>query len=406
MRDEDDRRGLVADAAADPRCDESTVRRPPRLRLQPSSSTRTTASRSSCTQFVAARRAGEVLACSTIEQPLGARPAAVGHRLRRMGARRARARSGAARSSPSSIRRRGALLARNPYNTEFAERVAFLDLRRPAARRGPAIATEFLGRNGALGPAGRHCDAASAVRARRRRARSVRRAAASRRARARRARRGRRSCSARPPTRPTRATLVQRVPGADRAAALRATSRATGTTLGAVQVRTPDRSLDVLRQRLAALPDARLPDLGAQRRSTSPAARSASAISCRTSMALRHARPDARARAAPARGGAPVRRRRRAALVASAVRARACARTSPTTSCGCRTSSRRYVDGDRRHRRARRDRAVPRGPGAAARRGRRLLPSPTVAAETAAACTSTACARSTTACASARTACR
>ena len=70
---------------------------------------------------------------------------------------------------------------------------------------------------------------------------------------------------------------------------------------------------------LADLPDARLPALGAGRRSTRPAVRTASAISCRTSWRSLIARPDACARAAAASGSAPVRRRRRAALVAPAI---------------------------------------------------------------------------------------
>jgi cyclic beta-1,2-glucan synthetase len=43
----------------------------------------------------------------------------------------------------------GALFARNPYNTEFAERVAFFDVDDPA-RNVSADRTEFLGRNGTL----------------------------------------------------------------------------------------------------------------------------------------------------------------------------------------------------------------------------------------------------------------
>ena len=43
----------------------------------------------------------------------------------------------------------GALFARNPYNTEFADRVAFFDVDDPA-RTVSADRTEFLGRNGTL----------------------------------------------------------------------------------------------------------------------------------------------------------------------------------------------------------------------------------------------------------------
>ena len=60
-----------------------------------------------------------------------------------------------------------------------ADRVAFLDLHRRATEphASPAIAAEFIGRNGTLQSAGRRCDAQRAVRPRRRRARSVRRRA-------------------------------------------------------------------------------------------------------------------------------------------------------------------------------------------------------------------------------------
>ncbi len=77
--------------------------------------------------------------------------------------------------------------------------------------------------------------------------------------------------------------------------------------------------------------------------STSPAARSASATSCRTSMALVHAEPRLLREQILRVGAPPVPRGRRPALVASAARAAACARTSPTTTCGCRYAACRYV---------------------------------------------------------------
>ena len=114
-------------------------------------------------------------------------------------------------------------------------------------------------------------------------------------------------------------------------------------------------------------------------------------------MALALAAPGARARAAPARRGAPVRRGRRPALVACRPPARACARASPTTASGCRTpprtTSRRTGDA----RRPRRDGAVPRRPAARGRRARRLLPADASSDETRARSTSTARARSTAA---------
>ncbi len=48
----------------------------------------------------------------------------------------------------------GALFARNPYNTEFAERVAFFDVDDPT-RSVSGDRTEFLGRNGTLAESGR-----------------------------------------------------------------------------------------------------------------------------------------------------------------------------------------------------------------------------------------------------------
>ena len=49
----------------------------------------------------------------------------------------------------------GALFARNPYNTEFPDRIAFFDVNEPA-RTVTGDRTEFLGRNGTLGKPGRH----------------------------------------------------------------------------------------------------------------------------------------------------------------------------------------------------------------------------------------------------------
>ena len=87
----------------------------------------------------------------------------------------------------------------------------------------------------------------------------------------------------------------------------------------AVQVKTPDAAMDVMLNRLAALPDAVVPDLGAlrllsvERRLRFPR----SAAGC-PRLALRIARYGASP--SPARGVAPVHRRRRAALVARAGR--------------------------------------------------------------------------------------
>ena len=49
----------------------------------------------------------------------------------------------------------GALLARNPYNAEFGNRVAFFNVDH-ATRTVSGDRTEFLGRNGTLAQPGRH----------------------------------------------------------------------------------------------------------------------------------------------------------------------------------------------------------------------------------------------------------
>ena len=70
--------------------------------------------------------------------------------------------------------RTGAVFARNPYATEFADRVAFLDAQRRARERVTGDRTEFLGRNGTpASPAAMTRD--PPLRPRRRRARPLRR---------------------------------------------------------------------------------------------------------------------------------------------------------------------------------------------------------------------------------------
>ena len=92
-------------------------------------------------------------------------------------------------------------------------------------------------------------------------------------------------------------------------------------TLGAVHVETPDRGAQLAGQRLADLPDARLPAVG-----RSGFYQSGGAFGFRDqlqdAMALVHAEPLARPRAPAPLRGPPVPRGRRAALVASARRAR------------------------------------------------------------------------------------
>ncbi len=243
----------------------------------------------------------------------------------------------------------GALLARNAFRQTFAERVAFLDLSPGDGRSTTADRTEFLGRNGTLarpaalgqralsGRAGAGLDPCGAVqvhlvaRADQRRAIVV--------------------------------GLLGEAPGVDEARGLVQRYRDLATVdaaladargfwdrlLGTVVVQTPDRALDLLLNRwlLYQTLACRVWGRSAFYQSAAP---TASATSCRTCWPCVHARPAAGARAHSARRVAPVRRRRRAALVAPNRPAAACARASPTTSCGCRYVT---VPLRRRHRRPR-----------------------------------------------------
>ena len=143
----------------------------------------------------------------------------------------------------------GALLARNPWNVDFGGRVAFLDLggRQTAWT---ADRTEFLGRNGSPERPAAPGAGLPAAGSRRRRARSLRGAAGDRRAGPAERGRGCSSCSgeaddagggggARP---------AHREP-ADLDASLRRVATFWDDTLGAVQVRTPDRSMDLMLNR-------------------------------------------------------------------------------------------------------------------------------------------------------------
>ena len=239
----------------------------------------------------------------------------------------------AVRSSPRSTRTTGAMLARNPWNTEFGGRVAFLDMggRQTRVDRRPHRVPRPQRRARA---ARRRSTARRRLsRTRRRRARSVRRAADERRARrpasaaeivvaARRGRDARRGGAA----------LIRALP---RRRPRRGAGGRSAThwddVLGAVQVQTPDRSLDImlngwlLYQTLACRLWARAAFYQA-----------GGAYGFRDQlqdvMALDRRRSRELARASTCCAPRPsVRRRRRPALVAPARRAAACAPASPTT---------------------------------------------------------------------------
>ncbi len=140
--------------------------------------------------------------------------------------------------------RSGALYARNPYNTEFAERVAFFDVDEPT-RNLCGDRTEFIGRNGSLqnpsamkqarlsGKVGAGLDPCGAIQV------NLGLAAGEERDIVFRLGVGRNVDDA--------ARLVQRFRGVPAArAALEAVWRHWNATLGAVQVETPDPSLNVL----------------------------------------------------------------------------------------------------------------------------------------------------------------
>ena len=261
----------------------------------------------------------------------------------------------------------GALVARNAYNMEFPDRIAFLDVDEPT-RSFTGDRAEFLGRNGALvnpaamararlsGKVGAALDPCGAIQV------SVRAGRGSG-ARDRLQARGRTKCRRR---RQPRATLprhrrrASRAGRGTRALAAHARCRAGGNA-GRVAQRTG--------QRLAAVPDGRVPPVGAERllpvgrcvRLPRPAAGHDGARSRRT-------RIDARASAALRRSS--VRGGRRPALVAPALgpgRAHPLLGRLSLAASGHGT----LREGDRRPRGARGVRTVP--GGSSRERGRRLL---------------------------------
>ena len=217
---------------------------------------------------------------------------------------------------------------------------------RPGASRSPTSAarptawtadrTEFLGRNGGLDAPAGLARGAILSRRDRRGARSLRRAAGAAAAR-RRASAGRSSsCSARAATRPRRGGSSRGTGRGIPTSTLAAVRREWEDTLAALQVRTPDRSMDLMLNRWLLYQA-----LGCRFWARSAFYQAGGAWGFRDqlqdAMAFTVARRELDARAPPARGRAAVRGGRRPALVARARRAGACGPASPTTGSGSPT---------------------------------------------------------------------
>ena len=210
-----------------------------------------------------------------------------------------------------------AMLARNSFSTDYGERVAFADLRgRQISWTGDR--TEFLGRNGSLdnpaalagaAPLSNRVGAAS---------RSVRRLANPCRAQAQRRDRNRFLSRRSGDQARDALSLVAKYRTADLDAVLAAVTRLWDDVLGTVQVKTPDRAMDIMLNRWLLYQT-----LACRVWARSAFYQASGAYGFRDQlqdvMALAVSKPDIDARASAARRRAPVRRRRRSALVASAV---------------------------------------------------------------------------------------
>ena len=367
------------------------------------SSTPRTASPPSCAVYVALD-APVKFSVLKVRNASGRAAPALGHRLRRVGARRPAAARPRCTWSPRSTRRAARCsratpttpssptASRSSTSTTPTRTVDRRPHRVPRPQRHARAIPAAMARARLSGKVGAALDPcardAGAVRARRR-AGARDRLPPRRRARRRRRRAAWCSASAgRPP----------------RARALEAVRAHWTRTLGAVQVETPDPSLNVLAngwllyQTLACRLWAR-----------SGYYQSGGAFGFRDqlqdAMALVHAEP--RARCASSCCAAPAASSSRATCSTGGIRRRAaaCARTAPTTTSGCR--SRRAATCRRTGDTGVLDEpvALPRGPPGEPGRGLLLRPARPLRRNRRRS-TSTACARSSTACASASTACR
>ena len=229
-----------------------------------------------------------------------------------------------------------ALLARNPWHVDFPLRVAFMDM---GGRQQSACADrgEFLGKYGSLAEpaglltpeplsnvAGAGYDPCGALQT------SVR------------LQPGEQTeivlFLGQESGKDAASALLKRYRAADLDASFREVSEFWEQTLGAIQVKTPDPSMDVLLNGWLLYQTLGLPHVGAHRVLSVERRVGVSRSAAGRDGALRRA-AIGRARAHSARGGAPVRGRRRAALVAAASPIKASRRACPTIGSGCRSSS-------------------------------------------------------------------